>query len=78
MEQVDTGWRKSSHSANGANCVEVAAWRKSSHSGTGVNCVEADQSPAAILIRDTKDHSAGPVLSVTPAQWRRFTRSLKG
>jgi hypothetical protein len=25
MEQVGNGWRKSSHSGNGANCVEIAA-----------------------------------------------------
>lgn len=32
-------WRKSSHSMNESNCVEVA-WRKSSHSGDEGNCVE--------------------------------------
>ncbi len=34
-------WRKSSHSGNGGNCVELAiAWQKSSRSGNGGNCVE--------------------------------------
>lgn len=35
------GWRKSSRSGNGGNCVELAvAWQKSSRSGNGGNCVE--------------------------------------
>jgi Domain of unknown function (DUF397) len=25
MEQVENGWRKSSHSGNGANCVELGS-----------------------------------------------------
>jgi uncharacterized protein DUF397 len=34
-------WRKSSHSGNGGNCVElVVTWQKSSRSGDGGNCVE--------------------------------------
>lgn len=77
MKQLDSGWRKASYSGNGVNCVEVAAWRKASHSGTGLNCVEAGQASGAVLIRDTKDHGAGPVMSVTPAQWQRFTAALK-
>lgn len=36
------GWRKSSYSGNGPDCVELAVtWRKSSHSGGGSgDCVE--------------------------------------
>jgi hypothetical protein len=34
-------WRKSRHSANGANCVETAVvWRKSRHSADTGNCIE--------------------------------------
>ena len=33
-------WRKSRHSGNGSDCVEVGVWTKSSYSGTGSNCVE--------------------------------------
>jgi hypothetical protein len=32
----------------------------------------------AVLIRDTKDQGHGPVLRVSPAQWRRFTKSVGG
>lgn len=36
-----TGWRKSSHSGQVGDCVEVAAWRKSSHSSSPEgDCVE--------------------------------------
>jgi hypothetical protein len=78
---VNPGWRKSSHSGSGnGGCVEVGAipWRKSSYSGNGGgNCVEAAHAGGAILVRDTKDHGAGPVLRVTRADWGRLTRALR-
>ena len=78
---VSPGWRKSSHSNGGANnCVEVGAvpWRTSSYSNGGANtCVEAGHVPGAVLIRDTKDHGHGPVLRVTPADWQRFTATVR-
>jgi Domain of unknown function (DUF397) len=55
------------------------AWRKSSYSGNGgANCIETGIAPGAVLVRDTKDRGSGPVLRVTPADWRRFTASVKG
>lgn len=34
-------WRRSSHSGNGGQCVELAVtWRTSSRSGNGGECVE--------------------------------------
>jgi hypothetical protein len=55
------------------------AWRKSSYSGKGgANCVETGAAPGVVLVRDTKDRGSGPVLRVTPADWRRFTASVKG
>lgn len=52
-------------------------WRKSSHSsGNGGDCIEAGVAPRAVLVRDTKQHGAGPVLRVTPADWQRFTRTI--
>ena len=75
-------WRKSSYSSgNGGACVEIGAipWRTSSHStGNGGQCVEAGHAPGAVLVRDTKDNGTGPVLRVTPADWARFTRAIKG
>lgn len=74
-------WRKSSYSHNGgADCVEVGAtpWRKSSHSSNGgTACVEAGHANGAILVRDTKDNGTGPVLRLTPANWRAFTARLR-
>ncbi len=44
MDLSRSTWRKSSHSNNGGECVEVAiVWRKSSYSNNGGNCVEVAQ-----------------------------------
>jgi len=54
-----------------------ANWRKASYSnGTG-SCVEAGTVPGIVLIRDTTLNERGPVLRVTPADWCRFTTSIK-
>ena len=74
-----TAWRKSSHSGQTSNCVEVAqaTWRKSSHSGGSGNCVEvSDDLPAAVGVRDSKDPN-GPVLVFTPGAWRAFVAGVK-
>jgi Domain of unknown function (DUF397) len=78
---MNPGWRKSTYSNGGsANCVEVGAipWRKSSYSDNGGSaCVEAADLSGAILVRDTKDNGTGPVLRLTPANWRAFTARLR-
>jgi hypothetical protein len=58
-ERLHGGWRKSSYSNNGTDCVEV--WRKSSYSDNGSDCVEV----AGTLdrLRDSKN-TAGPALRV--------------
>lgn len=54
-------------------------WHKSSYSsGNADNCIEvADNDPAAVRVRDTKQDSRGPVLAVTPAAWSVFTDFAK-
>jgi hypothetical protein len=78
---VNPRWRKSSYSDNGGTaCVEVGAipWRKSTYSDNGgTGCVEAGHVPGAVLIRDTTDNGAGPVLRVTSAGWSRFTARVR-
>jgi hypothetical protein len=86
---VTPTWRKSSYSANGGlECVEVGSipWRTSSYSANGGgSCVEVGSTPlreaahtaGAILIRDTKDRGAGPVLRVSAEAWRAFTATLR-
>ena len=78
---MNGNWRKSTYSVgSGGNCVEVGStpWRKSTHSGgSGGECVEAGTARGVILVRDTKDHGNGPVLRVTPRDWKRLTASIK-
>jgi hypothetical protein len=54
-------------------------WRKSSYStGNGGQCVETGHVPGAVLVRDTKENGHGPVLRITPADWTRLVKSVKG
>lgn len=52
--------------------MATLAWRKSSYSENGANCVEVTPAAAGILLRDTKDRGAGPVITFTPVQWTMF------
>jgi hypothetical protein len=48
-------------------------WRTSSYSDNGGDtCVEVGHVLGTVLIRDTTDKDAGPVLRVTAADWDRF------
>lgn len=58
----------------GANRMSLTAWRKSSFSeGSGTDCVEVawHPSPSEVAVRDSKN-TAGPMLVVPHASWRRF------
>jgi len=53
-----------------------AVWRTSSYTNNGGACVEvADNQPGIVAIRDSKDRN-GPILLLTPMQWREFITSL--
>ena len=56
----------------------MTAWRKSSYSGSQADCVEVGGDSQGITIRDTKNRLNGPVLRVTPADWTRLLKSVKG
>jgi len=84
-------WRKSSLSANGGSCVEVAwrrssfsanggdcvevAWRKSTFSANGSECVEVSWPVAGVAVRDSKN-TAGPTMAFPMAGWRSFLVNL--
>ena len=55
-----------------------AIWRKSTRSGgNGGDCVEvAANVPGIVAVRDSKDPS-GPVVALTPGQWREFVAGIK-
>jgi uncharacterized protein DUF397 len=60
-------WRKSTHSTNTSNCVEVAFlnadWRKSTRSDASNTCVEVAFAGRAVALRDSKN-PAGPILTL--------------
>jgi hypothetical protein len=52
-------------------------WRKSTYStGGSSNCVEVGTN-TAVLVRDTKNNGAGPVLAFPADAWADFTASIK-
>lgn len=52
---------------------EDLAWFKSSYSaGDGGECVEVASGSGVLHVRDSKD-KVGPVVSLTPEAWARFT-----
>ncbi|SHK96276.1 DUF397 domain-containing protein [Streptomyces yunnanensis] len=57
--------------------LRVARWRKSSYSnGDGGNCVEvADNVPAIVPVRDSKDREGGTLVFSTGA-WGRFVSAI--
>jgi Domain of unknown function (DUF397) len=70
-----TTWRKSSYSGSQTDCIEVGiAWRKPSFGG---NSGDAGAVRGRVLVRDTQQHGNGPVVSISPENWRRFTASVR-
>lgn len=57
--------------------MKEIGWRKSTYSSNGgASCIEV-AAPGNVLVRDTKQDGAGPVLRFTPAAWRRFAGQVK-
>ncbi|MFJ4189017.1 DUF397 domain-containing protein [Kitasatospora sp. NPDC089509] len=78
----DAVFRKSSHSNDSGNCVELgvlvetATFKTSSHSGGNDNCVEiAHPGSSVSLIRDSKDPS-GPSLAFDRAAHTAFISAV--
>lgn len=52
----------------------TSGWRTSRYSGNGHDCLEVAPTEHGVLLRDTKDHGMGPVITFTPDQWTAFLR----
>jgi hypothetical protein len=52
-------------------------WRKSSASGDESACVELAALGSSVLVRDSRDHSAG-VIALGPAQWNALVDAVRG
>lgn len=58
--------------------LTTATWFKSSYSNADYNCVEAAfLSGGRVVVRDSKDHGAGPVHVFTAAEWDAFLAGAK-
>ena len=56
--------------------MDALNWRKASYSASNGGCVEVADHDNRVLVRDTQDR-IGPVLTVSPAAWRRFADQVK-
>jgi Domain of unknown function (DUF397) len=61
---------------NGAR-MSTHEWRKSSYSGNKEHCVEVASTEHAVLVRDTKDRGAGPVIAFCGTQWTTFLTGIR-
>jgi hypothetical protein len=51
---------------------DTLAWRTSSYTDKGQACVEVAPTSDAVLVRDTKDRGAGPILRFGHRDWAEF------
>jgi hypothetical protein len=51
-------------------------WRKSTRSGAAGHCVEVAETPATVLVRDSKDVT-GPVLRFAAPGWADFIAGVR-
>ncbi|MEV2274715.1 DUF397 domain-containing protein [Nocardiopsis sp. NPDC049922] len=73
-------WRKSSYSIAESNCVETLltapGWHKSGYSAREQSCVEVNETPQAILVRDTQHRDLGH-LAFPGTEWTSLVDTLK-
>ena len=58
--------------------MNINEWHKSSASNGAQNCVEVmETADGGFLVRDTKDHGTGPVLSFARGEWAAFLKGVR-
>ncbi|NEA26825.1 DUF397 domain-containing protein [Actinomadura bangladeshensis] len=55
---------------------DVLNWRKSSASGNDSACVEVAALDSSVLVRDSRDHSAG-VIALGRSQWNALMDAVR-
>ena len=55
----------------------MPGWRKSSYSFSNGQCTEVATSGGGVLVRDSKQVGAGPVLRFPAADWTAFLGAVK-
>ena len=55
----------------------MPGWRKSSYSFSNGQCTEVATSGGGVLVRDSKQAGAGPVLRFPAADWTAFLAAVK-
>lgn len=57
--------------------TDASEWVKASASGGNGQCVEMRRHGDAVEVRDTKDHGAGPTLTLTAAEFAGWIAAAK-
>jgi hypothetical protein len=70
-------WRRSDPTGSCISRVDVRAAQATPTGWSGIDGPGCGQARRGVLVRDTKQHEASPLLRFTLAAWRRFADEVK-
>ncbi|GAA2137535.1 DUF397 domain-containing protein [Actinomadura napierensis] len=63
---------------DGSMIERYVHWHKSSYSEANGACLEISRSVSGTIgVRDSKQHSAGPILDFTAREWTAFLKTIR-